>query len=111
MAVGLKTLAVDLDGVLHRYSRGWSGGEMYDEPVQGAVEAITELVKGWQVVVFTARAELEPVREWLAKHGFPPLEVTNRKPPAWAYIDDRAIEFKDWKACLERIASEVREAP
>lgn len=31
--------------------------------------------------------------EWLNNNGFPSMKVTNRKVPAVAYIDDRAIQF------------------
>ena len=30
----MKTIAVDFDGVIHKYSKGWQGGEIYDEPVE-----------------------------------------------------------------------------
>lgn len=106
-----KTLAVDLDGALHAYSRGWSGGALYDDPMPGAVEAMWTLSLKWRLVVFTARRDLQAVLRWLNTHGFPEMEVTNQKPPAWAYIDDRAIEFKSWQQTLERIASEVRKEP
>lgn len=53
--------------------------------------------RGFKVVVLTAREELEPVREWLKKNNFPEVEVTNIKPPAIAYIDDRSIRFTNWK--------------
>jgi hypothetical protein len=111
MTTHLRTLAIDLDGVLHAYSRGWSGGDLYDDPVPGAVEAMWALCHDWNLVVFTARRELAPVANWLNTHGFPEMDVTNQKPPAYAYIDDRAIEFKSWPVTLARIATEQRTEP
>ncbi len=79
-----RTLAVDFDGVLHRYSRGWQGGAIYDGPVDCALDSLQALQSaGFRLVVFTAREDLVAVRAWLLAHGFPAdLEVTNRKPPA-----------------------------
>lgn len=93
----VKTIAIDFDGVIHRYSNGWCGGRIYDEPMEGAIESMERLIKkGFKVVILTARDDLEPVREWLTKHNFPDVTVTNTKPPAIAYIDDRAIRFTNW---------------
>ena len=35
-----KTIAVDFDGFIHKYSKGWHDGSIYDEPVEGAAEAL-----------------------------------------------------------------------
>jgi len=81
---------------------GYHDGTPYDSPVEGAINAIKKLKnKGYDVVVFTAREDLEPVDEWFRKHcnGWS-LEITNKKPPAIAYIDDRAIRFTNWKDIL-----------
>lgn len=98
MAETLKTLAIDFDGVLHKYSRGWLDGSIYDPPMAGAVEAIKVLEKKYNLVVFTSRQNLAEVEEWLEHHfnGWKP-EVTNRKPIAFRYIDDRGIKFTDWE--------------
>src|SRR3989344_4019008 len=105
------TIAVDLDGVIHAYSKGWNDGTMYDDPVSGSHEALAQLVSdGFRVAIVTAR--MNPgfptpeqqelwVKEWLAKNGFVEgthyHEVTNNKPAAIAYIDDRAVVFMDWE--------------
>lgn len=106
-----KTIAVDFDGVLHAYSRGWEDGVIYDDPVPGALPALMVLDANYDVVVFTARTDLMPVLEWLEKHlmaGFV-QEVTNRKPQAQAYIDDRAVYFDSgdddaWPAAIVEAA-------
>ena len=108
-----KTIAIDFDGVLHKYSKGWQDGDIYDEPTEGAIEALWKLTeKGYQVTIFTARADLSSVRQWIFEkvyeckaftdEEFHPslIEVTNIKPQAIAYIDDRAIRFTSWKDIL-----------
>ncbi len=60
MARGRKqTIAVDFDGVIHRYSRGWQDGSIYDPPVDGAVEALERLHHRYKVVIFTTRVNPE----------------------------------------------------
>jgi len=111
-----KTIAFDFDGVIHKYSKGWQDGKIYDEPVEGALEAIVELlIKGYKVSVFTTRENTAEVRNWIIDklheckavvskvfHQFPreDFEVTNKKPIAIAYIDDRGIRFTNWKDIL-----------
>lgn len=101
-----KTLAIDFDGTIHRYSKGWYDGTCYDEPMPGAIDALLNFMnRGYDVIIFTARP-VEPVREWMKKYWtapmFPIPDVTNVKPIAIAYIDDRAVTFKgDWNEMLE----------
>jgi hypothetical protein len=100
-----KTVCLDFDGVLHAYSRGWGDGSCYDAPIEGALSAVTYLqLKGLNVVVQTARQDLDAVRDWLFQHGFPEMRVTNEKPIALAYIDDRGITFQgDWRPVLATV--------
>src|SRR3990167_7471733 len=95
-----RTLAIDFDGVLHAYGQGWQDGTIYDEPLPGAVDACRYLVdQGFDLVIFTARQDQAAIHKWLRTHGFPEMDVTNMKPPALFYIDDRAIRFRDWEDC------------
>ena len=96
-----KTIAIDFDGVIHKYSKGWKDGAIYDEPVDGAKEAIEELMdKGYRVVIFTTRRNMLEIGDWLTEFNFPNIAVTNDKPVAIAYIDDRGIRFTNWKDML-----------
>jgi hypothetical protein len=59
---------------------------------------------GCRVVVFTTRHYLD-VQRWLSRHGLFEYvhEVTDTKPPATVYVDDRAICHRgDFAATLER---------
>lgn len=86
-----KTICVDFDGVLNKYN-GYEEGNL-GEPLSASKEFIRQLRKKYKVVILTSRPK-EQVIDWLNNNGFPSMEVTNRKIPAVAYIDDRAIQFK-----------------
>ena len=109
-----KTIALDFDGVLHRYSRGWADGTIYDPPVEGAVQAVRTLLdKGYGLVIHTCRVNGDPdaafteeqpdardqsIRTWLIENGFPEewalmVEIWP-KPTAFLYVDDRGRRFE-----------------
>ena len=93
-----KTLAIDFDHVLHDAKKGFLDGQIYGEPVEGSVWTLNNLAKEYKLVVLTSRSPKDflKVSAWLAEWGFPDMEVTNTKPVAAAYIDDRAIRFTSW---------------
>lgn len=115
-----KTIAVDFDGVIHKYSKGWQGGEIYDEPIEGVKEALGKLVeKNFKVVILTTRlnpdilksdanvrAKRFQIVQWLRKYGMEEgkhyHELTGCKPAAIVYLDDRGIRFEgNWKSILK----------
>lgn len=106
-------LAIDFDGVVHTFDRGWHDGTCYGEPIEGSIEAIKELSKNYRIIIFTAKVKkdrplvdgktgLTLVNEWLDKHGLTSYvsEVTCEKPRAKYYIDDKAIRFENWDDVL-----------
>lgn len=100
-----KSVAVDFDGVIHGYSEGWKDGEVYDEPVEGSIEALEELSTMFNIYIFTVRKNKEVVKNYIQKYS-PNLKfkVTNKKPHAEMYIDDRAINFSgDWKDTMNQV--------
>lgn len=120
----MKTIAIDFDGVIHKYSKGWQDGSIYDETIDGWVSAINSLFnKGYSVFIFTTR-DPEKIVTWFYEEfvgaGEQPFRmvvipedtefwneawtvgVTQRKLPAIAYIDDRAIRFREsWVKVFE----------
>ena len=109
-----KTIGIDFDGVIHRSSKGFHDGTIYDDPVEGSFDAIKKLANDYNIVVYTAKARpdrplvngktgTELVVEWLARHGYMDFvsEVTAVKPRAIAYIDDRAIKFDNWDSTMK----------
>lgn len=107
------TIAVDFDGVIHSYSRGWCDGTCYGAPVPGAVEALGLLMERANVFVLSTRNPVS-ISDWLARYApniptriigldtpmMQPfwdvpgvLGITQRKLAAEIYIDDRAYRF------------------
>lgn len=86
-------VAIDFDGVIYDKVTGAS--------VEGALVAIRKLLEDHEVIIFTARDDLENVRIILEDWGFPKMKVTNRKPVAMWYVDDHAVRFDgDWNTTL-----------
>lgn len=103
------TVAIDFDGVLADY-RGWKGELHLDPPMVGAPEFVQRVIDaGYDVVIFTTGARFSErttaIHGWLKKHGFPEgLTVTNVKPPALVYIDDRGFRFTgNWEVAFKAI--------
>ena len=96
-----KTVVFDFDGVIHSYTSGWQGeGNIPDPPVQGIREALKEIHDaGYEVVVVSERCATiggyGAIEAWLYDNGLREYidKVYREKPPAIAYIDDRAICF------------------
>ena len=99
-----KTIAIDFDGVIHRYSKRWQGMDnAYDPPMDGAVEAIKRLKdEGYRLGGFSSR-DVKVIGEWLLKYNLDVYfaEITNTKIPAKIYIDDRAYHFESWEKTME----------
>lgn len=116
-----KTVAVDFDGVIHDWDGEWRGhgvcaGEPIKDPVTGvtSVQWLHELLQEYNVVVLTTRGATfrgrMGVRMWMRKHadlawddvwdgdvmmkGMRHIRVTDRKPRALMYIDDRGWRYE-----------------
>lgn len=98
----LPILCIDFDGVIHCYSKGWQGGEIYDPPTPGFYEWAAEAQKHFRLVIYSSRSKEAKGRDamarWLVEQmprGAEPVEFqfAVEKPPAWLTIDDRAVTF------------------
>ncbi len=89
-------IALDFDGVLAEYA-GWKGEDVTGSPIQGAREFVLSLLgKGYGAVMYTCR-RADVVERWLRDNGFPLLAVSDTKPQALLYVDDRGFRFTgDW---------------
>lgn len=111
-----KQIGVDFDGVIHRCSKGYHDGTIYDLPIKGSYSALEQLSKKYTIVIYSAKARkdrplinnktgIELIWEWLEKYDMDKFvkEVTAEKPRAIFYIDDRAIRFNNWEECLSNL--------
>lgn len=95
MSARVPTLAVDFDGVLHDPTNVTPGHRM-GLPCKGALEAMGALRRrGYRLIIFTTN-RIEPVTNWLTYFGVPFDQVTNTKPEAEVYIDDRGLRHTSW---------------
>lgn len=109
-------LAIDFDGVIHNWDRGYYDGTCYGTPIDGAIDAIKELSKKYKIIIYTSKAKpnrplvngktgTELVKEWLVKYDLLQYvnEITSEKPRAFLYIDDNAYRFDNWNDTIKFI--------
>lgn len=128
----VQTIAVDFDGVLHSYDKGWADGAIYGDWLPGAVTALSQLMQQRAVFIHTTRNPRQVAR-WIERQSGYGIECTTRLPrtcwgrrkPFWnqqgvllvtdrklaavAYIDDRAVRFVNWPDALTAVGIEPLE--
>ena len=93
-----KILAIDFDGVIHGYQSGWQGPLLtLDPPVPGVREFIEDIRTDYKIYVHSTRAETEEgytaIVDYMKQHNIYYDVITNTKPPARVYLDDRGMLF------------------
>lgn len=102
-----KTIGIDFDGTLCQKQK-YADGTIHEVPNTKASEVMQRLHEdGYKLVIFTVRLnpcfegdiewKRKQIVEWCEKYNTPYDEITNNKPEAIAYIDDRAIRFTNWQ--------------
>ena len=116
---------IDLDGTIHKYSKGYADGSIYDDPFEGARNVINWLKdNNYEIVIFTTRAskqnaitngqdvseEIKKVSDWLIKNDIYFDKITAEKLAADFYIDDKAINIEngDWHTVLNVIKKRIK---
>ena len=110
------TIAIDFDGVIHKNSKGFHDGTIYDEPVEGVKKGLEYLSNSCKLILYTCKANpdrplidsktgTELIWEWMEKYDLSKYisDVVYGKPNAKYYIDDKAIKFIDWNQTIEEI--------
>jgi len=122
----VQTVAVDFDGVLHSYDKGWHDGSIYGDWMPDAETALGQLMQQYAVFVHTTRNPRQ-VAQWIERKSWHDIDCTTRLPRTWygrrkpfwntqglllvtnrklaaiAYIDDRAVRFTNWRDALTAV--------
>lgn len=109
-------IGIDFDGVIHKCSKGYYDGTIYDDPIDGSYEALQKISEKYTIIIYTCKAKpdrglvngktgTELVWEWLEKHNMSQFvsKVTAEKPRAVCYIDDKCVRFSSWDDTLKEI--------
>jgi CMP-N-acetylneuraminic acid synthetase len=109
-------VGIDFDGVIHKCSKGYYDGTIYDEAIEGSYDALKKLSQHYKIIIYTCKAKpdralvngktgTELVWEWLQKKQMDHFisNVTSEKPRAKFYIDDKAVRFKDWDEVFKKL--------
>lgn len=111
--MGKPILCLDFDGVIHRYSKGWQDGAIYDVVTTGFFDWALKAQEHFKLVIYSSRSKTPEgvcaMAEWLnqqmkiwrgANGSYSKallFEFADSKPPAFLTIDDRAMWFNgDW---------------
>ena len=112
------TIAIDFDGVIHKNSKGFHDGTIYDEPIEDVKKGLEYLSKSYKLVIYSCKANpnrpkingktgVELMWEWLEKHNLKNYidDISYEKPNAKYYIDDKAIMFLNWEMVMGVISA------
>jgi hypothetical protein len=100
----MPTIAVDFDGVINPYFKGFQGPGIYEPPKLDMKILLERLQdEGWTIIIFTCRDEESGIRKYLQTWGIPFSFINfnprneelglSRKVVADVYLDDKAITF------------------
>ena len=99
-ASGPMTACVDLDGVLLYHRSEWGTSRLGRVLPLGRKLCRLLRAKGYKITVLTSRPRKQHLLIWthLLSHAVFVDDVTNLKPPATFYFDDRAVKVpKNWQ--------------
>lgn len=110
-------IAINFDGVLHNFDKGFYDGTCYGEPIEGSIEALKILSKKYNIIIHSSKClpdrplvegltGREHIIKWLQKYNVLQYvkDVTHLKVRSKYYIDDKAIRFNNnWNEILKKV--------
>lgn len=113
---------MDFDGVIHKYSKGWHTGQIYDEPVEGAIHWLLKMQMHYEICIYSSRSkderQLQAMKDWLnywINNYLACFEkvMTHRPDKPWAYTGNekngwiiiRSIDYTEIKFPTEKPAA------
>ena len=88
-------LAIDFDGTIHDHLNPIPGRHM-GEPIEGAKEALEAFKRRKDTIIIFSVNRVPVIKAWMLYWKIPFDDITNTKPDADYYIDDKAITFTSW---------------
>ena len=102
-------LAVDFDGVIHRYGRGDLGQDIYDIPTPRAKEFLEQYIQAFDVHILSSRAStdagVDAIHTWMKHYDLPSIPASNKKPDGelLVILDDRSWQFNGTFPSVEEL--------
>lgn len=104
----MSTLAIDFDGVINDHKHPLEGRRM-GAPIEGAGDKLRMLKhQGYRIIIFSVWGDdkgRESIAEWMKHFEIPYDHITNTKPHADVYLDDKAIRFTNWDDFEQQLQS------
>jgi hypothetical protein len=90
-------LAIDFDGVIHDHLAPPLEGKVLGPPIEGARNSICELrnERRHKIIIYSVKPP-DIIEDWLNFFEIPFDRITNMKPTADIYIDDKGLRFHSW---------------
>ena len=96
------SIAIDFDGVIHRNSKGFHDGTIYDDAIEGSYESLEKISKIYRIILFTCKANPkrplingktgpELIWDWLEKYG-----LNNKKTRDSILKKDGSVQHLDF---------------
>ena len=110
-------IAIDFDGVIHNFDKGYYDGTCYGDPIHNSLNALKLLSNKYNVIIYSSKClpdrplinglnGKQLIIKWLQKYDVLKYvkEITHFKPRAKYYIDDKGITFKNnWDEILQKL--------
>ncbi len=101
-----KRIVIDIDGVIAKlHEENWRNYDKVDMIEDASIHIKKLIDKGFYVILHTSRREYDrPITlQWLSDHNIHYDEIYFDKPLGDMYIDDKAIQFKNWDNIIAKL--------